>query len=136
MHVMRILSLGLALTAYAPHTCANTLDVNLLNIFYFEHASVSTNDCEARGFPSRSVYENWLKTNSPIHESISKEVLSDLMKKGLTKQQAEAVLVEIRGEYRLKSFKESRPSNTICGAFNKYLRGFSGLKNSRFASPQ
>lgn len=104
----------------------------LLNVFYFEHTYVSAADCASRGFPTQSIHADWLDKNASIHVHLSNEIVNNFIKRGLNKQQAETVLQGIRANYRRQSSSETRPSNTICGAFREYLSNISTLPNSIF----
>jgi hypothetical protein len=124
--------IGATFLIYPKFANSNDFDTNLLNIFYFEHATLTADECEKRGFPSRSIYAKWLNENNSIHQIIIKEVLNDFAKKGLTEKQSELMLSDIRLTYQKMSIKEISTSNKICGAFREYISGFDTLDRSLF----
>jgi hypothetical protein len=108
--------------------------INLLNIFYFEHAYVSANDCASRGFPTNSIHADWINKNASTHDQISNEVINDFVKRGLNNKQAENELQGVREQYRRQALSETQLSNTLCGAFREYLSNISTLKDSKYKS--
>jgi hypothetical protein len=130
---MRFPIVASVLLMYTLSVNASTINVNLLNVFYFEHASVSAADCASRGFPTKSIYSDWLVSNKKIHDRISRELMQEFTKMGLSENEAENNISVIRNKYRIQSSKEARPSKKICGAFREYLSSISTLRDSKYS---
>lgn len=121
-----------ALLLVASSCHASSYENNMLNVFYFESAQVNAVDCASRGFPTKSIHADWLRTNNPIHQKILGEVIDEYLKKGLSRREAENTLLAVREQYRRMAAEGTRLDNTLCGAFRDYLSNLYTIKGSRY----
>jgi hypothetical protein len=97
------------------------------NILYFEHAKLSAEHCERRGFSVRSALEAWQQKNNQLYRRSEQAIRAHAAKGGLSKTEQDAVLLaSIENQQRLSQDNIAK-KGVRCTDFEGVLSMYSTL---------
>jgi hypothetical protein len=97
------------------------------NLSYFEHAKLSVEHCENRGFSRRANYSAWRKKNEPIYRETLMAIRGEAVKRGLPKAEQDLVLAGSIGLARAQSQDQIARKGVICEKYGAVLQMYSDL---------
>ena len=97
------------------------------NLLYFEHARLSAEYCERRGFPVRDSLESWNRANAGLHSQSIQAVRGHAERRGLSKTEQDAILVEAIENMRKQAQEHISRKGVACKNFGGVLLMYSSL---------
>lgn len=115
-----------ALVAAAPCS-ALTLAQGAENVLYFEHARLSSESCESRGFRTSAAYRAWRDENDAGYRASIQAIRAEAEARGVRgKAQDDLLAAAMENQARLAGDHIARRP-VDCGNFAKVLRMYSDL---------
>ena len=115
-----------ALVAALPCS-ALTLAQGAENVLYFEHARLSSESCESRGFRTAAAYRTWRDANDPGYRASIQAIRSEAQARWVRgKEQDDLLAAAVENQARLAGDHIAR-TPVDCGNFARVLRMYSDL---------
>ena len=99
----------------------------MLNRFYFEHASVSSEYCERNNFSTANVLKNWQTKHQSISTGSLRVIRSEMARRGLGKSEQEEVVFNAIEINRSTARKHNVKKPPLCQRFDLQLKTYSDL---------
>jgi hypothetical protein len=113
--------------ALAPGLRAMTFVDAGLNLTYFEHAKLSIEHCESRGFSRRAEYSAWRDKNEATYRDALKAIRSEAAKRGLPRAEQDLVLAESIRAAKTQSQDHISRKGIACEKYGAVLQMYSDL---------
>ena len=124
---MRFGLVGLTLLFLTQTAAAMSFQAAGENLLYFEHARLSTEFCEQRGFSVRSSYEDWRRRNNALHREATDAVRFEATARGLRQPERESLLAEAFDNHRRLAQDHISKNGVNCSGFAQVLDMYSSL---------
>jgi hypothetical protein len=125
---MKKILLPLALSfALAPGLFAMTFADTGENLTYFEHAKLSIEHCESRGFSRRADYAAWREKNESTHRETLIAIRNEAAKRGLPKAEQDWVVEESIRAAKTRSRENISSKGIVCEKYGAVLQMYSDL---------
>ncbi len=98
-------------------------------MLYFEHARLSAEHCEARGFRVRSAYDAWARGNSGLRVAAADAIRQHAARGGLSNAEQQATLREAVAAQRELARDQIARKGVKCQQFDAALQMYSSLLN-------
>lgn len=128
MKTKTITAMSALLALTVPAAFAISLDDAAANLLMFEHAALSADYCEKRGYPSRSMYSPWQQKYAHVQRESAKRILSEGERRGLAKTSDQEVMLSEVTAHLNKTASDSIAKKGIpCSKYRAFMDGFHEL---------
>ena len=125
---MKKILLPIALSfALTPALFAMTFADAGENLTYFEHAKLSIEHCESRGFSRRADYSAWRDKNEATFRETLNAIRSEAAKRGLPRVEQDLVLAESIRAAKTQSQDNISRKGIVCEKYGAVLQMYSDL---------
>ncbi|OOG43038.1 hypothetical protein [Polaromonas sp. A23] len=113
--------------AFTPGLFAMTFAGAGENMTYFEHAKLSVEHCESRGFSRRADYSAWREKNEHTYRETVNAIRDEAAKRGLPKAEQELILAESIKAAKTLSQENISKRGVPCEKYGAVLQMYSDL---------
>jgi len=97
------------------------------NLTYFEHAKLSIDHCESRGFSRRADYSAWREKNEPTYRETINAIRNEAAKRGLPKAEQDMIVAEGIKAAKTESQANISRKGIVCEKYGAVLQMYSDL---------